>query len=106
MHLFGDGDEAADVAQIEHCCRIRDKSAKINIGRTNRRAIETPPASARRTPAREDRAMSKMTPAEMAQALGSGLLSFPVTHFRDDLAFDEGGYRRNLARLAEHKVAG
>jgi 5-dehydro-4-deoxyglucarate dehydratase len=50
--------------------------------------------------------MSKMTPAEMAQALGSGLLSFPVTHFRDDLAFDEGGYRRNLARLAEHKVAG
>jgi 5-dehydro-4-deoxyglucarate dehydratase len=50
--------------------------------------------------------MSKMTPAEMAQALGSGLLSFPVTHFRDDLAFDEGAYRRNLARLAEHKVAG
>ena len=50
--------------------------------------------------------MSKMTPAEMAQALGSGLLSFPVTHFRDDLAFDEGAYRRNLGRLAEHKVAG
>ena len=50
--------------------------------------------------------MSKMTAAEMAQALGSGLLAFPVTHFRDDLAFDEGGYRRNLARLAEHKVAG
>ena len=50
--------------------------------------------------------MSKMTAAEMAQALGSGLLACPVTHFRDDLAFDEGGYRRNLARLAEHKVAG
>ncbi|MBP1179761.1 5-dehydro-4-deoxyglucarate dehydratase [Methylobacterium sp. PvR107] len=50
--------------------------------------------------------MSKMTPAEMAQALGSGLLSFPVTHFRADLAFDEGAYRRNLAQLAEHRVAG
>lgn len=50
--------------------------------------------------------MSKMTPAEMAQALGSGLLSFPVTHFRDDLAFDEGAYRRTLGRLAEHKVSG
>ena len=50
--------------------------------------------------------MSKMTPAEMAQALGSGLLSFPVTHFRADLSFDETAYRRNLARLAEHKVAG
>ncbi|MEH3118142.1 MAG: 5-dehydro-4-deoxyglucarate dehydratase [Methylorubrum populi] len=50
--------------------------------------------------------MARMTPAEMAKALGSGLLSFPVTHFRDDLAFDEGAYRNNLSRLADHPVAG
>ena len=50
--------------------------------------------------------MSRMTPAEMARALGSGLLSFPVTHFRDDFSFDEGAYRDNLNRLADYKVAG
>ena len=38
--------------------------------------------------------MLRMTPTEMAQALGSGLLSFPVTHFRPgDLSFDEGAVR-------------
>jgi 5-dehydro-4-deoxyglucarate dehydratase len=51
--------------------------------------------------------MPNMTPAEMAQAVGSGLLSFPVTHFRrGDLSFDEAAYRDNLGRLASHKVAG
>jgi 5-dehydro-4-deoxyglucarate dehydratase len=51
--------------------------------------------------------MPKMTPTEMAQALGSGLLSFPVTHFRPgDLSFDEAAYRDNLNCLAGYDVAG
>ncbi|KIU27740.1 5-dehydro-4-deoxyglucarate dehydratase [Methylobacterium radiotolerans] len=50
--------------------------------------------------------MASMTPAEMARVLGSGLLSFPVTHFRDDLTFDETAYRDNLGRLADYKVSG
>lgn len=50
--------------------------------------------------------MASMTPAEMARVLGSGLLSFPVTHFRDDLSFDETAYRDNLGRLADYKVSG
>lgn len=50
--------------------------------------------------------MASMTPAEMARVLGSGLLSFPVTHFRDDLSFDETAYRDNLGRLAYYKVSG
>jgi len=34
--------------------------------------------------------------------LGAGLLAFPVTHFKPDLAFDEPAYRANLqANLAE-----
>ena len=31
--------------------------------------------------------MSKMSPAEMAQILAKGLLSFPVTHFNKDFSF-------------------
>lgn len=50
--------------------------------------------------------MSTFTPAEVAQQLGSGLLSFPVTHFSADLAFDESAYRSNIAWLAEHDAAG
>ena len=50
--------------------------------------------------------MARMTPAEMAKQLGSGLLSFPVTHFKDDLSFDEAAYRDNLSRLADYKVSG
>jgi 5-dehydro-4-deoxyglucarate dehydratase len=42
----------------------------------------------------------------MARQLGSGLLSFPVTHFRNDLSFDEAAYRDNLNRLAGYDVAG
>lgn len=33
--------------------------------------------------------MSQFTPREAAEQLAGGLLSFPVTHFRDDLSFDE-----------------
>nr|WP_218861562.1 5-dehydro-4-deoxyglucarate dehydratase [Nocardioides panzhihuensis] len=42
----------------------------------------------------------------MAAQLKSGLLSFPVTHFTDDLQFDEANYRKHLSWLAEYPVAG
>ncbi|MDQ1080798.1 5-dehydro-4-deoxyglucarate dehydratase [Pseudoroseomonas cervicalis] len=47
-----------------------------------------------------------MTPSAMAQQIGSGLLSFPVTHFRQDLSFDEAPYRAHVAWLLEHDPAG
>lgn len=50
--------------------------------------------------------MTQTAPEEIATRLGSGLLSFPVTHFRDDLSFDEPAYRDNIGRLAGYGVAG
>jgi 5-dehydro-4-deoxyglucarate dehydratase len=50
--------------------------------------------------------MAQMSPAEMARQIGSGLLSFPVTHFRDDLSFDEAPYRAHVSWLLEHDPAG
>lgn len=50
--------------------------------------------------------MTDYTPTDLAAQLKSGLLSFPVTHFTEDLEFDEGGYRKHLAWLSEHPVAG
>ncbi|MBN8943116.1 MAG: 5-dehydro-4-deoxyglucarate dehydratase [Rhizobiales bacterium] len=50
--------------------------------------------------------MTKMTPREMAQTIGSGLLSFPVTPFRPDFGFDEERYRSNLDWLCGYEVAG
>src|SRR5262249_37905380 len=50
--------------------------------------------------------MSKMTPAEFARQVGSGLLSFPVTHFNKDLTFDERSYRDHIAWLGSRKVSG
>jgi 5-dehydro-4-deoxyglucarate dehydratase len=48
-----------------------------------------------------------MMPAvEMARRIGSGLLSFPVTHFDKQLAFDEGSYRAHCDWLLQHEVAG
>lgn len=50
---------------------------------------------------------SKLTPKEMAQRIGSGLLSFPVTPFNPStLAFDEKVYRSNLDWLSSYDVAG
>lgn len=46
-----------------------------------------------------------MTPHEMAQKVGSGLLSFPVTHFDESLDFAESPFRRHIAWLLEHKPA-
>ena len=50
--------------------------------------------------------MSKMTPKEMAQKIGSGLLSFPVTPFKADQSFDETTYRSNMDWLCGYDVAG
>ncbi len=45
-------------------------------------------------------------PDDLAARLSSGLLSFPVTHFDDDLRFDEPRYREHLAWQAGSDVAG
>ena len=50
--------------------------------------------------------MSGMSPAEFAKQIGTGLLSFPVTHFTDDYALDERAYREHLDWLLEYKPAG
>lgn len=50
--------------------------------------------------------MTDYSPTDLAAQLKSGLLSFPVTHFTDDLRFDEDGYRKHVAWLSEHPVAG
>lgn len=50
--------------------------------------------------------MTSFSPAELGRRIGSGLLSFPVTHFRDDLSFDEDAYRENIVRLGKYDVGG
>ncbi len=47
-----------------------------------------------------------MNPTELAQKIGAGLLSFPVTHFTPDHQFDATAYRRHIAWLLEYKPAG
>jgi 5-dehydro-4-deoxyglucarate dehydratase len=54
----------------------------------------------------KDASVTSMPPAELATRLSSGLLSFPVTHFDADLAFDESRYREHLAWQASFGVAG
>ncbi|MFC7328446.1 5-dehydro-4-deoxyglucarate dehydratase [Marinactinospora rubrisoli] len=44
--------------------------------------------------------MTQFAPEELRAVLGSGLLSFPVTHARDDLGFDEDAYRDHVSRQA------
>lgn len=46
-----------------------------------------------------------MTPHELAKTVGSGLLSFPVTHFHADGTFNEASYRSHLAWLKDYKPA-
>ncbi len=67
-------------------------------------ADDTPPA----IPRAHDREnpVTRYTPHELRSALGSGLLSFPVTHATADLAFDEASYRQHLRHLADFDVAG
>ncbi|MEU6578678.1 5-dehydro-4-deoxyglucarate dehydratase [Streptomyces sp. NPDC046805] len=50
--------------------------------------------------------MTSYTPEELRSRIGSKLLSFPVTHFKDDLSFDADAYRENIVRLAEYDVGG
>ncbi|WP_072687297.1 5-dehydro-4-deoxyglucarate dehydratase [Rhodococcus marinonascens] len=50
--------------------------------------------------------MPNASPQEVASKLGSGLLSFPVTHLSDDGAFDEAAYRENIAWLGQYTAAG
>lgn len=50
--------------------------------------------------------MSDYAPGDLAAALPRGLLSFPVTHFNDDLSFDRHAYARHIERMAGHPVAG
>lgn len=45
-------------------------------------------------------------PSELAARLGSGLLSFPVTHFDANLDLDEQLYRDHLNWLASYPVSG
>ncbi|QSE87312.1 5-dehydro-4-deoxyglucarate dehydratase (plasmid) [Rhodococcus pseudokoreensis] len=50
--------------------------------------------------------MTTFAPDELAGHLGSGLLSFPVSHFTENLAIDETAYRENISRLTSYEVAG
>jgi 5-dehydro-4-deoxyglucarate dehydratase len=50
--------------------------------------------------------MTAMSPEELGKRIGAGLLSFPVTHFTEAFAFDEGPYREHLDWLLQYKPAG
>ena len=50
--------------------------------------------------------MPTYSPTTMARAIGAGLLSFPVTHFDADGAFQEGPYRQHCAWMLEYELAG
>jgi len=49
---------------------------------------------------------SSYSPDDLRRALGSGLLSFPVTHTRGDLSFDDVAYRDHVAHLSGFGAAG
>ncbi len=46
-----------------------------------------------------------MDPKALASTIGSGLLSFPVTHFTADGDFNEASYRRHLQWLSDTELA-
>jgi len=50
--------------------------------------------------------MANWGPAEMARRLGSGLLSFPVTHFDQGGAFREESYRHHCGWMLAHELSG
>lgn len=47
-----------------------------------------------------------MDPVQMARRLGAGLLSFPVTHFDADGAFNEGSFRQHCSWMLDHELSG
>ncbi|EGF91832.1 5-dehydro-4-deoxyglucarate dehydratase [Asticcacaulis biprosthecium C19] len=50
--------------------------------------------------------MAGFSPKEMAHTIGTGLLSFPVTHFDANNRFDEAPYRDHCAWMLEKPLAG
>ncbi len=46
-----------------------------------------------------------MTPDELKDRIGAGLLSFPVTHFKDDLSFDRAAYQDHVSWLSGYDAA-
>ena len=50
--------------------------------------------------------MSVISPEELARKLTAGLLAFPVTHFTESLAFDEGPFREHVEWLMGFEPAG
>jgi 5-dehydro-4-deoxyglucarate dehydratase len=50
--------------------------------------------------------MTALVPTTMMQRLGSGLLSFPVTHFDAEGRFDERNYRAHCAWMLEYELSG
>jgi 5-dehydro-4-deoxyglucarate dehydratase len=48
----------------------------------------------------------EMDPVEMAKRVGEGLLSFPVTHFGENLEFRPKPYQEHIAWLLSHQPAG
>ncbi|MBL1241679.1 MAG: 5-dehydro-4-deoxyglucarate dehydratase [OCS116 cluster bacterium] len=46
-----------------------------------------------------------MHPIELKKTITSGLLSFPVTHFSDDLEFDKKSYQEHIAWLSQYDAA-
>ncbi|WP_028659897.1 5-dehydro-4-deoxyglucarate dehydratase [Nocardioides insulae] len=50
--------------------------------------------------------MSQLSPTEVAERLGSGLLSFPVTAFTSEGDLDLATYREHISWLAQYPAAG
>jgi 5-dehydro-4-deoxyglucarate dehydratase len=50
--------------------------------------------------------MQTISPTELAKKMGEGLLSFPVTHFDKNFAFEETPYRNHISWLLDHHPAG
>lgn len=50
--------------------------------------------------------MTELSHAELSASLGNGLLTFPVTHFDDQLRFDERRYRDHLEWQLGFELAG
>lgn len=46
-----------------------------------------------------------MTPQDLKAQIGSGLLSFPVTHFDSDLEFDKSAYQKHIDWLSQYDAA-
>jgi len=49
--------------------------------------------------------MTQLSPSDMIRQVGSGLLSFPVTHFDAEGRFNEAAYRAHCDYMLQHDVA-